>query len=243
MTLRQEPATGAPVGGYPVAPATPDVPGPAPVVRSAAPARRTRRGAIVSILVVLLGGVMAVTAANVLTTRTDVLAVARDVPVGATITDSDLAVANVTTDRSLKPIPASRRSQIDGQIAQVGLVAGELLTPGQVGVSSGFTPGQMLVAVALKQGQFPARGLSAGQKVLIVSTPGTNGGGTNGAGADKGAGSAGQPIAATVAEVGAMNPASGITVIDLRVSADQGVAVAQLASTGNLALILLPAAG
>ena len=218
-----------------------EVPGRAPVVRSAAPARRTRRGAIVSILVVLLGGVLAVTAANVLTSRTQVLAVARDVPVGATITDSDLAVANVTTDRNLKPIQASRRSQIVGQIAQVPLVAGELLTPGQVGVSSGFTPGQMLVAVALKQGQFPARGLSAGQRVLIVSTPGTNAGGTNGTASNKGTG--GQGIAATVAEAGAMNPASGIAVIDLRVSADQGVAVAQLASTGNLALILLPAAG
>ena len=218
-----------------------EMPGRAPVVRSAAPARRTRRGAIVSILVVLLGGVLAVTAANVLTSRTQVLAVARDVPVGATITDSDLAVANVTTDRNLKPIQASRRSQIVGQIAQAPLVAGELLTPGQVGVSSGFTPGQMLLAVALKQGQFPGRGLSAGQRVLIVSTPGTNAGGTNGTGPNKGTG--GQPIAATVAEAGAMNPASGITVIDLRVSADQGVAVAQLASTGNLALILLPAAG
>ncbi len=218
-----------------------EVPGRAPVVRSAAPARRTRRGAIVSILVVLLGGVLAVTAANVLTGRTQVLAVARDVPVRATITDSDLAVANVTTDRNLKPIQASRRSQIVGQIAQVPLVAGELLTPGQVGVSSGFTPGQMLVAVALKQGQFPGRGLSAGQRVLIVSTPGTNAGGTNGTGPNKGTG--GQGIAATVAEAGAMNPASGVTVIDLRVSADQGVAVAQLASTGNLALILLPAAG
>ena len=218
-----------------------EVPGRAPVVRSAAPARRTRRGAIVSILVVLLGGVLAVTAANVLTSRTQVLAVARDVPVGATITDSDLAVANVTTDRSLRPIQASGRSQIVGQIAQVPLVAGELLTPGQVGVSSGFTPGQMLVAVALKQGQFPARGLSAGQRVLIVSTPGTNAGGTNGTAPNKGTGGPG--IAATVAEAGAMNPASGIAVIDLRVSADQGVAVAQLASTGNLALILLPAAG
>lgn len=159
MTLRQEPAPGAPVGGYPVPPPAAEVPGRAPVVRSAAPARRTRRGAIVSILVVLLGGVLAVTAANVLTSRTQVLAVARDVPVRATITDSDLAVANVTTDRNLKPIQASRRSQIVGQIAQVPLVAGELLTPGQVGVSSGFTPGQMLVAVALKQGQFPGRGL------------------------------------------------------------------------------------
>jgi hypothetical protein len=37
-----------------------------------------------------------------------------------------------------------------------------------------------------------------------------------------------------------MNPATQVTVIDVQVSADAGVAVARLASTGNLALILLP---
>jgi hypothetical protein len=44
-----------------------------------------------------------------------------------------------------------------------------------------------------------------------------------------------------VAEAGAMNQATQITVIDVRVSADSGVEVARLASTGNLAVILLPA--
>jgi len=38
-----------------------------------------------------------------------------------------------------------------------------------------------------------------------------------------------------------MNQATQITVVDVQVSTDSGVQVAQLASTGNLALILLPA--
>lgn len=204
---------------------------------------------IISVLVVLVGGLIAFGGAQVLTKQTQVLAVAQDVPVGGTITDADLSVASVTKDPNISPIPASDRSQIVGMIAQVGLVKGELLTRAQVGTSSGFAAGQMLVALALKQGQFPARGLTAGEKVLIIGTPGANGSTGSGSGSSSssptsgggGTGSQGAGIDGTVAEVGTMNPATQVTVIDVRVSASDGVSVAQLASTGNLAVILLPA--
>ena len=210
-------------------------------MRSAAARRRTsRRGLIISVLVVLVGGLLAFAGGQVLTRHTQVLAVAQDVPVGATIKDSDLTVASVTKDPTLSPIPASQRSQIVGMVAQVGLVNGELLTRAQVGPSSGFTAGQQLVALPLKQGQFPARGLTPGQKVLIVATPGTNGATGNGSGSSSSSVAA-QGITGTVAEVGAMNQATQVTVIDVQVNTDSGVEVAQLASTGNLALILMPA--
>jgi hypothetical protein len=208
------------------------------------------------VLVVLVGGVIAFAGAQVVTKHTQVLAVALNVPVGATVTDADLSVASVTKDPNLSPIPASDRSQVVGMIAQVGLVKGELLTRAQLGTSSGFTAGQMLVALALKQGQFPARGLSPGQRVLIVATPGANGA-TPGSGSGALGGSStgssanipgsaseaatpGSGIEATVAEVGSMNPATQVTVVDVRVSSADGVSVAQLASTGNVAVILLP---
>jgi hypothetical protein len=196
------------------------------------------------VLVVLVGGLVAFAGGQILTRHTQVLAVSRDVPVGMTIKDSDLTVANVTSDPNLSPIPAVQRSQVVGKVAKVALARGGLLTRAQVGTHSGFTAGQMLVALPLKQGQFPARGLTAGQRVLIVATPGANG--STGAGAIAG-GSAGltgsprQGVDGTVAEVGAMNQATQVTVIDVQVSADAGVTVARLASTGNLALILLPA--
>ena len=192
---------------------------------------------IFSVLVVLIGGLLAFGAGQMLTKHTQVLAVARDVPVGATIQDSDLTVASVTTDPNLSPIPASQRSQIVGMVAQVGLVKGEPLTRAQVGPKSGFTAGQQLVALPLKQGQFPARGVVPGQKVLIVATPGTAGS----AGSSSSSAPSTPGISGTVAEVASMNQATQITVIDVQVSADSGVEVAQMASTGNLALILLPA--
>jgi hypothetical protein len=44
-----------------------------------------------------------------------------------------------------------------------------------------------------------------------------------------------------VAEAGPANPTTQVTVVDVRVREADGPTVAQLASTGNLALILLPA--
>lgn len=259
MTAQADGAPGTYPGSYapapaPVAPSLPpEQPPPAGPTRSAAAGRRTsRRALIISVLVVLVGGLIAFGGASVLTKHSRVLAVANDVPMGARITSADLAVASVTKDPHISPIPAGEESQIVGMVAQVALVKGELLTRMQVGASSGFTAGQMLVALPLKQGQFPARGLTAGQKVLIVATPGTNGSArtsdsgstTNGSSSGASGGSGASPAAgidATVAEVGAMNQATQVSVVDVRVSSSDGVNVAQLASTGNLAVILLPA--
>jgi hypothetical protein len=193
---------------------------------------------VLSVLVVLLGGLIAFAAGRMLTAHTAVLAVARDVQVGSTITADDLTVASVTSDPHLSPIPAAEQSQVVGMVAQVPLTRGELLTRAQVGTGSGLAAGELLVALPLKEGQFPARGLAPGQQVLIVPTPGSTGstsgtGGTN-ATPDR-------PIEGTVAEVGVVNPTTQVTVVDVRVREGDGPAVAQLASTGNLALILLPA--
>jgi hypothetical protein len=235
MTLRTDDPT-AP-DGYP-APATPPVPpGAPPVARTAAASRRTNhRMLILGVLVVLIGGVVAFSAGRMLTTKSLMLAVARPVPLGATITDADLTTAHVTSDPHLSPIPASQRSQIVGLVAQVALSPGQLLTRSQVGTATGFSPGQMIVALALKDGQFPARGLSPGQTVLVVETPATTTGSTT---AD--VGTLGRTVTATVAEMGSTNPSTQITVIDLRVDADDGPTVARLASTGAVAVILLPA--
>lgn len=229
-------------GQYP-APTPAPAPSPAPPVRSVAARRRTsRKSLVVSVLVVLIGGLLAFAAGQMLTAHTQVLAVARDVQLGSTITAGDLTVANVTSDPNLSPIPATQRSQVVGMVAQVALVRGELLTRAQVGTGSGFAAGEMLVALPLKEGQFPTRGFNPGQQVLIVATPGSTGtaGGSGAPAGDPGVART-QPIHAAVAEVGPVNQATQVTVVDVRVSADDGARVAELASTGNLALILLPA--
>ncbi|WP_269454024.1 SAF domain-containing protein [Modestobacter italicus] len=188
-------------------------------------------------LVVLLGGLVAFAAGQMLTAHIEVLAVAQDVAVGSTITADDLTVASVPSDPHLSPIPATEQSRVVGMVAQVPLVRGGLLTQAQVGADNGLAAGELLVALPLKEGQFPARGLTAGQRVLIVPTPGSTGSG--GTGVAEGA--TPPSTEATVAEVGPANPTTQLTVVDVRLPHDDGPTVAQLASTGNLALILLPA--
>jgi hypothetical protein len=137
-----------PATGYPAPAATAAPPGPAPAVRTAAASRRVnRRLLVLGVLVVLLGGLVAFVAGQMLTRHTEVLAVARTVAVGSTIGADDLVIANVTSDPHLSPIPASQREQIVGMVAQVALSPGELLTRSQVGPGTGFAPGQMLVAL------------------------------------------------------------------------------------------------
>lgn len=236
MTARVD-GTATP-GGRTAAPVREAAPPPAPPLRSAAARRRTsRRSLVLSVLVVLLGGLLAFAAGRMLTAETEVLAVARDVQVGSTITAEDLTVANVSADPRLSPIPAAQQSEVVGMVAQVPLTRGGLLTRAQVGTGTGLTAGEMLVALPLKEGQIPARGLTPGQQVLIVPTPGATGS-TSETGATSGTSE--RPTEATVAEVGPANPTTQVTVVDVRVRDADGPTVARLASTGSLALILLP---
>jgi hypothetical protein len=182
------------------------------------------------------GGLLAFTASQMLTGQEHVLVIARDVPVGASITNDDLAVAQISHDPAVNPIRASERSSVVGQVARVGLAKGSLLTRGQFGPDAGLGNGQTLVALPLKPGQFPAQGLKPGQRVLVVATPGTGATGSN-TGVSSGQG---KGTEATVADVGPTNAATQLTVVDVQVAADAGISVAQLASTSNLAVLLLP---
>jgi hypothetical protein len=207
---------------------TPDAP------RAAAAPRRWRPSyLIIATLLVLLGGLIAMWGARSLVHRDSVLVVARPVAVGSRIAAGDLATAEITSDPHLAPIAAAQRDAVIGQVALVDLTAGSLLTRSQIGPGDGFTGDQQLVALPLKPGEFPVRGLAPGVRVVIVATPGTA------------TGQQQQPISeaqipATVAESGTADPSTGVTVVDVRVAAAAGPRLAQLASTGDLAVILLP---
>jgi SAF domain len=171
------------------------------------------------------------------TKRDTVLVVAKAVPVGSTIDASDVTTAKITSDPVLTPIPSGERDTVIGKVALVDLKPGTLFTRDELGTSDGFTTGQVLVALPLKQGQFPARGLAAGQSVLVVATPGSS---SNSAGTAAGTTTPSTGTKAVVTEVGPTDASTGVTVVDVRVAANAGVPLAQLASTGNAAVILLP---
>lgn len=170
--------------------------------------------------------------------RHPVLAVARAVPVGQVLTDADITEARVSAGDGLRTVPASQRRQVVGRTAAVPLVAGSLLTTEQLGRPSTLAPGEAVVGLALKAGQFPA-GLTPGARVRVIETGGT------GAGASSPTGDAGSALArnATVLDVSAPGvDGSGTTVVSVKASSAEADRVAVAAAAGRAALVLLPAA-
>ena len=87
--------------------------------------------------------------------RQAVLVAARQVAPGQVISAEDLTTASVSVPEGTAVVPASAAADVVGQTAAVGLVPGAILSPSQLGASSGLQPGRAQVGVALKPGQAP----------------------------------------------------------------------------------------
>jgi hypothetical protein len=156
------------------------------------------------------------------------------VPAGAPITSADLSQATVTVSSGIQVVPAAQLGQVVGAIAAVGLRPGTLLAPGDLTTRQPPAPGQQLVPVAVKPSLLPASGLSPGDHVLFVPTPGDQGA----AGSGYAVPALATSVPADVAAVNAVTDQDGFDVVDLLVRTASGPAVAQQASTGQFALIV-----
>jgi len=170
--------------------------------------------------------------------RVPVLAVARNVPAGSVITQSDLSVATISGS-GMTTIPARQESQVTGRTAAVGLQSGALLVPSDITSAPVPGPGQQLVPIPLKSIELPASGLAPGDQILVIATPGSGG--------QAASGQSGPPaltgsVPATIYQVSAADQSGDVTV-DLIVSAQNGSPVARQASTGQIAIIVTPGNG
>ncbi|MFD9338640.1 SAF domain-containing protein [Streptomyces sp. NPDC060028] len=237
MSTTTSPAPGRSVPG-------PGGPGAQPAAAPRIVRQRRRRPGLIALSVALiaaggLSGALLFTASG---QRTAVLVVTRDVPVGAAITDADLAPASLALDPAVKAVPVARKAGVVGQRAAVALTAGSLLSPGQVTSVSLIKAGEQLVGVALKTSQLPASRLAPGQKVLIVSTPDPNQAAAAVAGGKAAEPAGPKTVAATVVAVGVAAPATGV-VVDVAVPVAEGPELAARVATGAVALILAPQEG
>ncbi|MBO4273968.1 SAF domain-containing protein, partial [Microbispora triticiradicis] len=140
---------------------------------TALPLPRRRRAPIFLLVVVFVGaGVLAGQYAYTeLDERDSVLMVARGVTVGQVIAANDVAPVRISADPRLATVPAGRLAQTIGRVAAADLTAGTLLAETQTTDALTPGPGQQLVPLALKPGQLPARGLHAGDHVLVAAEP------------------------------------------------------------------------
>ncbi len=201
---------------------------------------RTRRPTLVALALVLIlvGGTVAALVYLRATERSDVLAVARPVPIGHVISDADLITLSLSVDPRLRPLPASARRQVVGQVAATNLVPGTLLLRRMLTTSDALLQAdEGLVGLAVKAGQLPEQ-LTPGDLVQVVRTPAAAGNGGAAAVQDDGAGGVlvGQAKVLSVSDP----DDADTTRVSLIVPLADAAVLYRANATGELALVVLP---
>ena len=218
-------------------------------VRLSAVARRRRPALwLLSAALIAGGALLAVDAARSAGHKIAVLVAVHDVGAGERIEAADLAVVHVSTDPGLKTIPAANQPAVVGAVASVDLKAGSLLLDSELSGTGVPSTGTVVIGIALKPGQLPARGLTRGDRVLVVNTPSPDQGGSaqpSGSQQTQTPPGASQP--ASPASFGAVvqdstpGPAAdGSTLVDVVAEQNTAAALASDAASGHVALLLLP---
>ena len=208
---------------------------PPPLAKAPAlpPPRRRRRPALLALAIVMivLGALGAAYLATSLGQTSSVIAVARPVPWGQTITAADLAEARITADPALAPIAYADRDQVIGKSAATDLVPGSLLTRAAVTDERLPPPGQHLVGVGVSAAQLPTTPLRPGDDVLLVPL-------APGGAAPEAAATTPSAVEATVLRSGESGT-DGRRVVDVLVDAAEGPDLAARAAAGLIAIVVV----
>ncbi len=187
---------------------------------------RRRRPAVLAMAVALIaaGGLGGAVLYNSTGQRITVLALARDVPWGQTLTDGDLVAVRIASDPALKPLDAADRAKAVGMRATTDLHRGGLLTRSDLAQSLVLNPGQLLVGISARRSQVPATRLQPGLPVIVVYTPD---------------GGRSETLAATVYTVGRADT-DGSQVFDVVVNEADAARLAGWVATGRIQVVLAP---
>jgi hypothetical protein len=188
---------------------------------------------VVGVLLVFGFALAFVDASLHLGSREEVLVVAQPVAAGQVLISSDLRTARMSTSSGLDVVLSGDEATVIGRRVAVPLVAGSLLTAGEVGNAPPVGSGSEVVAVGLKAGAYPPE-LAPGDRVEVV--PVTSG--SSSSGSSTGSVTSGNPVAATVLSVAAAPADSDTpTVFSLQVSTSDADEVAALAAAGQASLV------
>lgn len=208
---------------------------PTPGPMHVAPRRPWRRYGLAALGVAFIAGGALLGARLYLQGAESVLEVSRSVALGHVFQADDLTVVHVTfKDGTVDRIAADDESSVIGHTAAVPLLAGELVGRHAVGAAVAVPPGDAVVGIALKRGEFPI-GLTVGENIWVVNT----GGGATAAA--QGVTEAVGPIPATVlaTEVVA-DDADGTTIFSLLLQDTGAANVTQMSAAGHASLALVP---
>ncbi|MFD6193169.1 hypothetical protein [Streptomyces sp. NPDC060275] len=225
--------------------------------RSAAPAQpsvgdrlpsppRERKPALaaLAVLLILLGALGATMLVLQVGDRVEAIQVTADIKPGESITDDNIKVVMVNDDSGADFVPWEQREGLMKLQAKSTIYDGTVVVGQMFAKKSGMEQGKATVGVALKEGQYP-KGLEAGDNVAVyrVGDKSTGGGDQEGSSGSAGADSS---LLVERAVVEDASTASGDSItstnlpVTLTVDAADAAALAQAASAGEVAVVLIP---
>jgi SAF domain len=171
--------------------------------------------------------------------RVQVLAMARSVAAGQTLTTADLTQVSAARDSGVRLIPAAQATEVVGRSAVVPLVAGTLLMPDLIGEAAFPPAGKVTASVALKPGQYP-QGLAVGARVVAYVSANPQGGTQPASAATSTGGSAPARLPAVVLGVDLAGDGQGATVVTLLLDASDGPRLAAAPAGGVVLMQTAP---
>jgi hypothetical protein len=102
-----------------------------------------------------------------------VVVLSRPVVRGTVLTDTDLAVAQITADSTIAALPAEDAARLTGRTLLTSLPAGAVVTPDLVAAATvDVGPSARTVGLLLDPGAYPTSTLAPGDQVTVVDTGG-----------------------------------------------------------------------
>ena len=192
--------------------------------------RRNNGRIAVGVLVVALSALGAAVVFSSATDRVAVIGIARDVPAGQAITESDLREVSLSGGDGLATIAVADAEQVVGRTAAVSLSKGALLTGAQLTDGAALPEGSVITGAVLAPGQYPV-GLAVGDTVDVVETTAPDASGV------------GEPVSrgsASVLDLADSIDGQGLLTVSLAIAADDAAAISSAGAAGRVSLVVTP---
>ncbi|MGW1216252.1 hypothetical protein ACWD5F_42135 [Streptomyces sp. NPDC002499] len=197
--------------------------------------------AVLLILVGALGATMLVLQAG---DRIEVVKVVKEIPAGQSVSDTSVTSVMVAKDSGINYVEWSQLATLKKLKAVNTIPAGVVAVGQMFGDETGVAAGKATVGLALKEGQYPANGLKIGSVVAAYRVSSDSGSGSASSSSSSGSSNSLIVDQAQVTYVPDKKSdelvSSTNLAVTLTVDSDKAAVLAQAASNGEVALVLVP---
>ncbi|MEV6760987.1 hypothetical protein AB0N16_10125 [Streptomyces sp. NPDC051105] len=210
-----------------------------------APRERKPALAALAVLLILLGALGATTLVLQAGKRIEVIKITDEIPAGSSVNGSNVTSVMVADDSSIHYVKWSQLETLKKLKAVTTIPAGAVAVGEMFGSGSKLPAGKSTVGLALKEGQYPS-GIAVGDTVAAYRVSGSSSGGSSSSsssGTDSLITGDAKVSAVPEDKSGSDFTASTNYAITLTVDSDKAAELADAASGGEVALVLVPGNG